>query len=256
MPANRAKDGSTIVALDRAFDWKFQAQNVGSDATPLYGTGKRQCTNPVTVIVKGRPDKRALRIGIDKERTVNVDLDVRCRKCPNCLAARAHHWRERAKVEIIDSKRTWFTTLTLAPEWQSRLVMEAEHRLAKQRVDYKALCAADPFDAWRERIKPLGRELTLYIKRLRKQASGLRYLAVVEKHKSGAPHLHLLIHETGDQIRHAQLTALWRWGFSSHKLVAVDDGGKAAAYVSKYLSKDITARARASGGYGARCQLE
>lgn len=250
MPANRAKDGSTVVDLSRSFAWAYQARVVGSDAAPLYGTGKTQCQSPVTVILKGRPDKAAMRLGIDKDTTVNVDLDVRCRKCPNCLRARSYHWAERARHEIAASSRTWFATLTLSPERQSRLVMEAEFRLARQRVDYAALCAADPFDAWRERIKPLGREMTLYLKRLRKQASGLRYILVVEKHKSGAPHVHALIHEHGSPIRHADLSRCWHWGFSNFKLVDVHKSAAAARYVSKYLSKDITTRVRASGGYG------
>lgn len=250
MPAHRAKDGSTVIALDRAFQWAYDRSLVGAHAAPLYGTGKTQCQNPVTVCMKGRPDKSALRLSIDRDTTVNVDLDVRCRKCPNCLRGRAHHWRERATSETTASSRTWFATLTLSPERQSRLIMEAEHNLARQGVDYARLCRDDPFDAWRERLKPLGRECTLYLKRLRKKAPGLRYLLVVERHKSGAPHVHALIHERGHPIRHADLSRCWTWGFTNFKLVDVDESSKAARYVAKYLSKDISTRVRASGGYG------
>jgi hypothetical protein len=93
-------------------------------------------------------------------------------------------------------------------------------------------------------------EFQRYCKRLRKEGCGLRYMLIIEKHASGLPHLHALMHETDSPIRHRQLNDQWTWGFSTHKLIPSDDNGKAAAYVCKYLSKEMASRVRASTQYG------
>lgn len=99
------------------------------------------------------------------------------------------------------------------------------------------------------RSAELLREVQLYIKRLRKKAR-FRYLVVVEAHESGLPHVHFLLHETHDApVRHAALKAQWPHGFIDAKLVEPSDT-RAAAYVSKYLSKSVLARVRASERYG------
>lgn len=96
----------------------------------------------------------------------------------------------------------------------------------------------------------LGREVTLMLKRLRKQTGvTFKYLLVFEKHKSGLPHCHMLMHEQSSDspLRHAALTAQWKLGYSKFKLC---ESVKSAWYVSKYLAKSVEARVRASLRYG------
>lgn len=51
-------------------------------------------------------------------------------------------------------------------------------------------------------------------------------------------------------MRYAALSSMWKLGFSRHKLVDMDQRGKAAWYAAKYLSKSAAARVRASLHYG------
>lgn len=184
-------------------------------------------------------------VSLGPNRPVNVDIAVRCRKCPACLRARAAHWRLRAQAEVGASNRTWFGTLTLAPENQFKAISQARSRLAGMGIDFDALPSDDRFA---ERHKQIAPEITRYIKRVRKQSGvPLRYVIVAEAHASGAPHYHLLIHERGDPVRHRVLQGQWLAGFSNWKLVHDE---KAAAYVTKYLSKSALAKIRASSHYG------
>lgn len=98
-----------------------------------------------------------------------------------------------------------------------------------------------------------GKVFTRYLKRVRKpQVNEMpvtaRYLWVTEKHKSGLPHLHALVHEAGGVITYDRLMGRWPHGHATAKLVQHD--GAAAKYVSKYISKGAQARVRASQHYG------
>lgn len=104
----------------------------------------------------------------------------------------------------------------------------------------------------------MGKEATKFLKRLRKNTGcSYRYLLIVETHdsrdtspeKRGRPHMHMLLHEfPGQPVRKAKLEKAWRWGFGSYKLVDTDQW--AAWYVSKYISKALDCRTRASQHYG------
>jgi hypothetical protein len=158
----------------------------------------------------------------------------------------------RAESEIRAAKgRTWFVTLTLAPERHFWVISQARHRLAAQAIDFDAMSERDRF---REQVNIINQEITLWLKRLRKQSNApLRYVLVAERHKSGLPHFHALLHEMDEStpVRAALIKSQWRFGFSQCKLVAQGENPqKAARYVSKYLSKDALARVRASVGYG------
>lgn len=237
--------GRAVVAYDKAVDWRFRQHTNGSWTAPIAGN----CSSPVTRCVVGLPS--AVMANPMGDSPTNVDIEVRCRQCPACLKARAAHWRYRAQAEIASASRTWFGTLTLSPEAQFRCISEARAKTRARRAeDWDKLQVASPADAWRYQLKPLVHEWQCFIKRLRKQVGGLRYMLVVERHKSGLPHLHCLIHETCSPIRHRVLTEKWKWGFSSFKLVAGEDEKRAAAYVCKYLTKAVTGKVVASGGYG------
>lgn len=93
-----------------------------------------------------------------------------------------------------------------------------------------------------------GRDVALAMKRLRKSARGhIRFLLVSERHKSGVPHFHMLVHErVPNAVTHRLLKDAWRQGFSDFKLADPVSPG----YVAKYISKDATALVRASLHYG------
>ena len=177
-----------------------------------------------------------------------MEMQVRCRKCRECMKARAAQWRLRSAREIEEAPRTWFGTLTLSPSEQFKALSAARLRLSRMGIDFDRLPESEQFA---ERHRVIGPELTKWLKRVRKEsAATLRFFLVVEAHKSGAPHYHVLIHETpgSTPVRHATLTRQWRAGFSNFKLVA---DRRAASYVCKYLAKSNLARCRASVGYGA-----
>lgn len=214
-----------------------------------FGKGGTTCKSPVFVELNttmGKPlwlDKGSTRT--DRHST---EMFVRCRKCPPCLKARAAYWRTMCATETQASQRTWFGTLTLSPEHHFIALARACLRLSRQGVDFNQLDGTEQF---RERVREISPELTRYLKRLRKESGAkLRYCLVAERHKSGLPHWHMLVHEVGTTpVRHIALQSQWRLGFSNWKLVA--DNQAAAHYVSKYLSKCADARVRASLHYGA-----
>jgi hypothetical protein len=142
--------------------------------------------------------------------------------------------------------RTWFGTLTFAPELQYRAKCAVSLRLADRASSWDEL---DDDTAFGLVAQELGKDITRFIKRLRKAGAVFRYCLVTEAHKSGLPHFHMLVHETADAdpVRHKILAEKWQAGFSSWKLA---EGPAAAHYVTKYLTKSLRARIRASEGYG------
>lgn len=148
--------------------------------------------------------------------------------------------------------RTWFGTLTLSPDAQleflSRAMRASEEREAEWWSDPK--CDVR-FAAVR---KEFLREVQRYWKRLRKEGYKFKYLLVFERHNSGLPHAHFLLHELAGPMLKRRLRAQWPWGFFQAKLV----GGKAldapaperaAWYAVKYLTKSQQARVVASRCY-------
>jgi len=160
-------------------------------------------------------------------------IKVRCRKCDLCKRARARHWAARAANEISSCPgRTWMVTLTLRPS-------------ARRHLRMAALRGAH--------VKLLTRWRQLYLKRIRKACKGvLRFMSVIEHHRDGTPHLHLLIHEVNPAapILWRQLHDAWaaRHGFVKANLVT--NPALAAWYCSKYLTKQVIGRPAASKKYG------
>lgn len=138
-------------------------------------------------------------------------------------------WTARAIQECEEHGRTWFCTLTF--DW----------------------CKVDPRE---DKLSWAKRQLTLFLKKLRKgggksPAAKLRYLAVFEPHKSGLPHIHMLIHCIS-LIKYRDIARAW--GFNGFLKANILSGKKAARYCCKYLYKggELTARQRASALYGRR----
>lgn len=157
--------------------------------------------------------------------------------------------------EIAAAERTWFGTFTLAPQHHYAMQCRALAHQAARSIPIKELSDDDVVDL---QSREVGKELTKFLKRLRKKAGShsLRYLLVQERHTSGLPHYHALIHEVGDvPLTKRMLEAEWEFGFTKFKLVdeSPDDTGnslRAAYYVCKYLQKASDGRVRASQGYG------
>lgn len=213
------------------------------------------CHRPVTVEYVGRKETFSLKrhtvspVWNDPTswESVSVIISCKCRQCEHCLRKRRIHWYHRARFEMSVAPRTWFGTLTFAPEFLFKAHIRAERTARASGCDWATLDDASQFKAV---LAVVGEEVTLALKRLRKQCAtgAFRYLLVSEQHKSGEPHFHVLLHERSADapITHAKLKACWTAGFSHFKLA----DPKAAGYVAKYISKDAAARVRASGGYG------
>lgn len=172
-----------------------------------------------------------------------TEILMKCRKCQRCIKARARMWSMRAVQEVKAAPRTWLLTLTLAGEARTRFLYQ--ERLRMQRRGWLHQDFDDARD-YRLVAGKMLKELTLMWKRLRKAGHRFRYLAVVEYHKDGFPHIHALVH-CADTMTYRAVAGDWPHGFAHAKLA----NDSAAAYVTKYVTKDLT-RLRASLGYGRR----
>lgn len=193
---------------------------------------------------------------------MTVEMEVRCRQCENCLKARAAHWRIRALAEYRAAEaaggRNWFCTLTLSPAMRMHVLNECRRGPRKskgyarlpnwvQGIDFDALGDDEKF---RAKHAVISQEITKFVKRVRNNSGAdIRLLCVVEEHKDGEPHYHLLIHEMRPEqpVRKHILKTAWTWGHSDFSLCK---GKQAASYVCKYISKSSKARVRASLRYG------
>lgn len=182
---------------------------------PLHG----DCQSPVRV--RFWADKPGM---IRDPEVTTCQQSVRCRNCPNCQIQRRKQWTARAIAEHSWASRTWFATLTF--DWRLAPIQTQESQ-------------------WRY----ASRQLTLFLKRLRWKGFRFRYLAVFEAHASGRPHIHLLLHESGNTpVRWKNIDAEWNSGFHKTKLVR---DPRTCAYVTKYLTKSLGfCRVRASVRYG------
>lgn len=214
----------------------------------------RDCSNPVFIELTGSVEaKRTRKHGVHRTVTKGntpmfMDLTARCRKCPECLAAKRWHWCARALAEFAASDRTWFVTLTLAPVHRAKFEAMTERRLSKGGTRRRDITDARWFA---ERSQTIGIEITKMLKRIRKNCAipkgGMAYILVTEAHKDGTPHFHLLIHEKQATITKVEIQGQWPYGFS--KVVLADKSR--AYYVTKYVTKNSLARVRASLNYGA-----
>lgn len=229
---------SRIKVASLALDARLQ----GSPVSWFAGSGATKCERPFDMHMFGYPDELLVSHGIEANAVATQRVYVRCRKCPACLKQRARMWTARAIAETRVSTRTWFGTLTLSPDRQTWAKYSALGVIERRVGD------ATPDEVFKQTVKVLNVELTLFLKRLRK-VSPFRYLLVTEAHKSGLPHFHMLVHEFGPRLTKRDLEAKWRFGFSHWRLL--DDGNPAACgYACKYLSKSALTKVRASEAYG------
>lgn len=223
-----------VVHRDDARDYLYNGQ--------MRATRRDECSQPYEVHAIGLPGL------LEASGPLPVVFAARCRKCPECLAHRRRLWTARAVDEIWASNRTWFGTLTVRPEERLRIAWTGERAMRQRGWSEEDLTARPPGQTFTHLCNLLGKEVTKWLKRVRKNAGPLRYLLVFEAHKDGFPHCHILLHETATPVRKIDLERQWKHGFSHWRLVERDE--KAAVYACKYLSKDAQARLRASQSYG------
>lgn len=196
---------------------------------------------------------------------VMADLLLPCRKCPPCRKRLMGHWAYRAIAETRRAKerglRTWFGTLTLRPEAMAETLDRAIEQYMWRSTDGEIEDFwSDPLCDYRFALhrEVLVKELQKYWKRLRKAGLKFKYLAVFERHKSGLPHIHWLLHEVDQPILKKKLQEQWPHGFTKVKLIGQYDKRRrrklspeyAAFYVCKYLQKHKQSRQLGSIAYG------
>lgn len=234
----------------RTVEWSVSG-NCSEPITTVVHSNQTGNLKQVTNKLVAAPSGALVRKRVVKPRPMmQVILHVPCRRCSVCLQKKAYLWRHRAVWEIAQAERTWFGTLTLRPEEHYKVDLLAKtHERETLETDYVSV-----FDL---RAREVGKMATRYFKRLRKETGQpFRYLLVNEIHDGkntspemrGRPHLHVLLHEfTGQPFRKELLQRQWPHGFSNWKLV---ENVKAAGYITKYISKALDARVRASINYG------
>lgn len=191
---------------------------------------------------------------------VAMEMEVRCRKCPACLAARRRLWSYRGKQEVALAPRTWWCTYTVPAHIHYQVFC---HIKGAEKLSEDAL--------FRERCRIIGNWFTKYVRRVRKRLhaledgtvvdwedTSLRYLLVFERHQGGGanhlmPHMHALIHEVPGRpvLVKRRVQYHWPW-FSNVSLVGddADERSKKVHYVTKYIAKEACVRIRASPLYG------
>lgn len=190
-------------------------------------------------------------------------------------------WAERSLEEMRLASRTWWSTYTFRPEYHARMsaVLRVNHSAAlaitfPDQPPRSKFDDLDPEEQFSRRYQLSIRDVTRYIKRLRKgtkERAGVRfrYLVVCEPHTAGLespsgganegmPHFHAFWHETTpiDCLRKADLESEWGFGFSSHRLVDDDACRDKALYLAKYVGKTSGCRVCASIGYGKELHIQ
>ena len=94
-------------------------------------------------------------------------MKVRCRMCDCCRRLKAALWTARAEAEVTTGPRNWFGTLTLSPAMHYQIVTRCRVRLRSGGTDFDSLSESEQFA---ERMTEIGREVTLWLKRIRKEA--------------------------------------------------------------------------------------
>lgn len=253
----------TLSEVSRLASKALQAGASHPQPTHVEWNLNARCDDPKTITVVGRGYSRGRyeKFTVPQVNPGHLSVELSglpCRKCPKCLAIRAYQWRIRAMNEIERVPRTWFCTLTMDPQWQHRVFMEElAHKTQHGWLD------ADFDDEAKEfllRCQGGLKLVTKFWKNVRKpqkrrgeEPIQLRYLLVAERHISGLPHYHALVHEEAGNVTYRRLASRWtRYGFFHAKLVGTEElsKAKAARYLTKYVSADMLARVRASERYG------
>ena len=176
------------------------------------------CDNPVWITMtgkRGRSDFRGAGDGgcvvYDQDAgggTIALNMPVPCRRCPKCAFIRAKRYERRIRQVLKMAEdcnlRSYLVTLTFKQGYRAMLWNEACRR------------AGGPSPSVRDRGKPAVPYISEWVRRLRDQNKRLanvklRYIAVVEYHQSGDPHVHLVL--SGNLTTKTIRRAKWSKGF-------------------------------------------
>lgn len=177
----------------------------------------------------------------DREKLLARALKCHSWNCEHCLPER----RSRLIREAHGGRPNTFLTLTtrrepgksfadatrdLSRAWRLlrlRALRESQRDIEARALPFGAPWPAQPAEDGRRRQE----------RKVRLSRRGLPFLAVVEKHKSGWPHLHILAHSEWIDFEWLQLN--WRDLTGAHHVRVERIGGKSrsASYVAKYCGK-------------------
>lgn len=239
----------------------------GNPRRRIYCDLRMGCEQPVSLEYYGQREKDRPGRSIGH---VSILFEVRCRKCEWCKMKRQQFWAARARNEYDSAERTFFGTLTTAPDQRVLLDAQSRVRLKKEGVDFDTLPDKSKFGA---RCVTIGRHITLWLKSQRAAGADIRYLMVAEPHNpDGAsrlqPHIHVLMHEKtagsfyDGELGNVKTNGVWRraipddafcrqsWSLGFSQFILADDN-RCAYYVCKYLTKETLVRLRASQKYGS-----
>ena len=132
--------------------------------------------------------------------------------CPVCGPRKAYRLRKSIEEWSREHDLTRLLTLTLDPRKLGREVVAERY------------------------IKQVWAKFRVYLKR--KLGRSVEYIAVMEYHKSGVPHLHALVSE---YIPQRWISNAWSrlGGGAIVHIERVMDGGNIGRYLAKYLSKNV-----------------
>lgn len=94
------------------------------------------------------------------------------------------------------------------------------------------------------------RDVTRFLRRLRADRPDLAYVWTLERHRSGALHVHVGLGSSGTKLSAERLAWLWGHGFIDIRKIRVKGRRASARVVAVYLAKYVTKEsARADGGH-------
>jgi len=181
-----------------------EAMGIGAHCDRWFVNAAMACETPVRIEYVATST-----FGVTAKKPLTLEVLHRCRKCAPCEKARSRMWAARAAVEFDQSARTWFGTLTLAPQhhaavdqWVASAGLWPDRSRLSDAQFKKAL--------FRARAGVVGEQVSTWLNILRDAAylrlhkrEVIRYLLVAERHDSGKtadfmrgrPHFHLILHE-------------------------------------------------------------
>lgn len=197
-------------------------------------------------------------------------LNARCRHCPVCTAYAQHYWTERAVAEYRAAKLSILGTLTFSDLWFAEKWRERQQNDVDQLQAHGCEAAAVELTfneapefserARAEELGFLGRELQLYLKRIRELGFRFRFMCSTEfGRKNGRPHFHFVMHFSEGSFRKVRKVLLAQWqdrvGIANVKRITDEQG---CGYSAKYLGKQFRHDdgIRGTGGMRVRASLK
>jgi hypothetical protein len=179
-------------------------------------------------------------------------------KCPNPVGTFAGVYLDVKKAKHVGVRSVLSCGSWSCPYCRKKNLKRLQYRIfngaiavnQKNVFGQKFLTLTCPGQDYRDSHTPLEahedmqKNFAKLVKALKKRHGGFFYLKVVEKHKSGFPHIHVLL--SGKAIAHKgvkeEIESLWRdkYGMGFCWIVLIKNGFRAGIkYITKYLVKDF-----------------